>query len=136
MADYYTHFSCTLDVGNRANVEQALALYAHTLPNEDGLTFPDGFRLEPPADEGTELWIHDDGRGDVELVISFVLLCADRLFLEGRWGFEYGLTASRPLLDGFGGGAHVVDLSDRSSLSWTSTSEWLAGVLAGGDGDA
>lgn len=37
MADYYTHFSCTLDVGNRANVEQALALYANSLPNEDGL---------------------------------------------------------------------------------------------------
>lgn len=136
MADYFTLFSCVLDVGNRANVAQALALYAETPPDEDGITFPDGFRLEPPADDGTELWFHDDGRGDIEQLIRFVLLCAETLFLEGRWGFEYALTASRPLLDGFGGGAHVVDLSARMSHSWTSTSEWLATVVAGGDDDA
>lgn len=136
MADYFTHFSCTFDVGDHAYVEQAFEIYANTPPNEDGLTFPDGFRLEPPADNGSELWIHDDGRGDIELLVSFVLLCAETFFLEGRWGFEYALTASRPLLDGFGGGAHVVDLTDRTSHSWTSTSDWLAGVLAGGDGDA
>jgi len=69
-------------------------------------------------------------------VIAFVLLCAEEFDLKGLWGFEYANTCSKPRLDAFGGGAHVIDLGARKSVGWTSTNEWLAVALDGGDPDA
>ena len=69
-------------------------------------------------------------------VIRFVLRLADELDLIGLWGFQYALTCSRPRLDAFGGGAHVIDLGARKSIGWTSTQEWLAAALNGEDVDA
>jgi len=92
--------------------------------------------MRQDAPEGSALWIHDDDHGDVEAVIRFVLRLAEDLDLTGLWGFQYGLTCSRPRLDAFGGGAHVIDLGARKSIGWTSTQEWLAAALNGEDVDA
>ena len=73
---------------------------------------------------------------DVEAVIRFVLRLAEELDLTGLWGFQYALTCSRPRLDAFGGGAHVIDLGARKSIGWTSSQEWLAAALNGEDVDA
>jgi len=88
------------------------------------------------APEGSTLWIHDDEHGDAEAVIRFVLRLAEELDLTGLWGFQYALTCSRPRLDAFGGGVHVIDLGARKSIGWTSTHEWLAASLNGEDVDA
>ena len=96
-----------------------------------------GFDLvRQDAPEGSTLWIHDDEHGDVEAVIRFVLRLAEELDLTGLWGFQYALTCSRPRLDAFGGGAHVIDLGARKSIGWTSSQEWLAAALNGEDVDA
>ena len=42
----------------------------------------------------------------------------------------------RPCVDGFGGGAHVLDLATGKTVAWTYTDGWLAEVLDGGDPDA
>lgn len=68
--------------------------------------------------------------------IRFVLRLAEDLDLTGLWGFQYALTCSRPRLDAFGGGAHIIDLGARKSIGWTSTQEWLAAALNGVDFDA
>ena len=65
-----------------------------------------------------------------------VLLCAEEFDLKGLWGFEYANTCSKPRLDAFGGGAHVIDLRARKSVGWTSTNEWLCRALQGDDPDA
>jgi hypothetical protein len=96
-----------------------------------------GFDLvSQDAPEGSTLWFHDDDHGDVEAVIRFVLRLAEEFDLTGLWGFQYALTCSRPRLDAFGGGAHVIDLGARKSIGWTSSQEWLAAALNGEDGDA
>ena len=77
MADYFTHFSCLLDVGTPENAVRALDLYSTTPEDEDGLRLSDGFGLSIQSEGGTELWIHDDCSGDPERVIEFVLLCAE-----------------------------------------------------------
>jgi len=136
MANYYTLFSCDLDVGTRKNAKRAIRIYDNELAGDDGQRYFDGFQLEIPEDDRTKLWIYSDESGDVDLVVKFVLRCAEAFDLKGRWGFEYANTCSRPLLDGFGGGAHAIDLTARESLGWTSSNEWLSGVLAGGDPNA
>ena len=70
--------------------------------------------------------------------LSSASCCALRktLDLTGLWGFQYALTCSRPRLDAFGGGAHVIDLGARKSIGWTSSQEWLAAALNGEDADA
>jgi hypothetical protein len=138
MADYFTHFSCLLDVGTPENAARALALY-NALSEEGASEVPpsEGFLLSiQPEHGGTALWIRDDVTGDPERVIQFVLRCAEQFQLSGRWGFQYANTCSKPRLDGFGGGAHVLDLAARETIAWTYTDGWLASVLDGGDADA
>ena len=138
MADYFTHFSCLLDVGTPENAARALDLY-NRLSEAGASEEPpsEGFLLSiQPEHGGTKLWIRDDVTGDPECVIQFVLRCAEQFQLSGRWGFQYANTCSKPRLDGFGGGAHVLDLAARETIAWTYTDGWLASVLDGDDGDA
>jgi hypothetical protein len=136
MADYFTHFSCLLDVGTPDKAARALALFQELRAADQDADDPEvaGFDLvRQDAPEGSTLWIHDDEHGDVEAVIRFVLRLAEELDLTGLWGFQYALTCSRPRLDAFGGGAHVIDLGARKSIGWTSSQEWLAAALNGED---
>ena len=139
MADYFTHFSCLLDVGTPDKAARALALFQSLREADQDADDPEvaGFDLvRQDAPEDSTLWLHDDEHGDVEAVIGFVLRLAGELDLTGLWGFQYALTCSRPRLDAFGGGAHVIDLGARKSIGCTSTHEWLAGALNGEDVDA
>jgi hypothetical protein len=136
MADYFTHFSCVIDVGTADKAARALALLQELRAEDQDADDPEvsGFTLaRQDAPKGSTLCIHDDERGDVEAVIRFVLRLAIELDLTGLWGFQFGLTCSRPRLDAFGGGAHVIDLGARKSVGWISTQEWLAAALNGED---
>ena len=138
MADYFTHFSCLLDVGAPEKAALALDLY-NALSAEGASEDPpsEGFLLSiQPEHGGTNLWMRDDGAGDPERVIQFVKRCATAFHLSGLWGFQYANTCSKPRLDGFGGGAHVLDLATGETVGWIYTDGWLASVLDGGDGDA
>ena len=136
MADYFTHFSCLLDVGTPETAARALDLYNQL--SEDGASEEpptDGFLLSiQPAQGGSKLWMRDDVTGDPERLIQFVIRCAAEFHLTGRWGFQYANTCSRPRLDGFGGGAHVLDLATGETVAWIYTNGWLAEVIDGGDG--
>ena len=139
MADYFTHFSCIIDVGTADKAARALALFQDLRAAEQEADEPEfaGLTLSrQDAPDGSTLWIHDDEHGDVEAVIRFVLRLAEKLNLTGLWGFQYGLTCSRPRLDAFGGGAHVIDLGARKSIGWTSSQEWLVAAPNGEEADA
>lgn len=139
MADYFTHFSFLLDVGTPDKAARTLALFEELRAADHDADDPEvaGFTLaRQDAPDGRSLWIDDDERGDVEAVIRFVLRLAEELDLTGLWGFQYALTCSRPRLDAFGGGAHVIDLGARKSIGWTSSQEWLAAALNGEDAHA
>ena len=69
------------------------------------------------------------GAAVLHVDIAFVLACADALDLTGRWGFTWALTCSKPRLDGFGGGAQVIDLGQRRSLAWVDCDHWLASTI-------
>lgn len=140
MADCFTHFSCVLDVGSSEKATTALGLLARLHLDEEGADDPEyaGFAMTQQDGPGSSiLWFHDDdGQGDIEGVIRFVLRLAEEIDLTGLWGFEVAYTCSRPRLDAFGGGAHVIDLGNRKSIGWTSTHEWLEAALRGEDFNA
>lgn len=138
MADYFTHFSCLLDVGTPENAARALDLYK-ALSEEGASEEPpsEGFLLSiHPGHGGAHLWMRDDVTGDPEQVIQFVKRCAAAFNLTGPWGFQYANTCSQPRLDGFGGGAHALDLGAGETIASTGTDSWRANVLDGGDPDA
>ena len=132
MADYFTHFSCLLDVGTPENAARALDLY--NLLSEAGASEEppsEGFLLSiQPEHGGTQLWMRDDVTGDPERLIQFVKRCAAEFRLSGRWGFQYANTCSKPRLDGFGGGAHVLDLATGETMDWIYTDGWLDQTLS------
>jgi hypothetical protein len=132
MADYFTHFSCLLDVGTPENAARALDLY-NRLSEAGASEEPpsEGFRLSiQPEHGGTHLSMHDDVTGDPERLIQFVKRCAAEFGLSGRWGFQYANTCSKPRLDGFGGGAHVLDLASGETVDWIYTDGWLDQTLS------
>ena len=139
MADYFTRFSYLLDVGTQDKAARAFEAFM-ALRNDAYAETEDlhcGFDLSIQTDSsGSTLWIHDDGNGDTEAVIQFVLRLAGELDLTGLWGFQYALTCSRPRIEAFGGGAHVIDLGARKSVGWTSSQDWLAAALNGEDAHA
>ena len=98
MADYFTHFSCVLDVGTANKAIAALDLYLRLREEDEASDHPEfsGFALSLQDGPGsTVLWFHDDGQGDVEGVIRFVLRLAEDLDLTGLWGFDYALCRIR-----------------------------------------
>jgi len=134
MADYFTHFSCLLDVGTSPNALSAHLLFTQLRLEDGELDEPlcSGFELTlQEGDAAHILWIHDDVSGDVEQVIGFVLGLAHEFDLKGLWGFAYANSCSRPRVGAFCGGAHVVDLGARTTIGWTNTNEWLAKALNG-----
>ena len=134
MADYFTHFSCLIDVGSAEKAARAIALFQELRAADQDADDPKvaGFTLvHQDAPEGSPLWIHDDEHGDVEAVVRFVLRLAEDLDLSGLWGFEYANTCSRPRPGAFGGGGHVIDLGNRTTIGWTNTNEWLAAARNG-----
>ena len=132
MADFFTHFSCVLDVGTPDNAARALDLYRafkDEAARED--IPPDGFLLSvQPEHGGSALWIRDEVTGDPQQVVLFVLRCAEALNLRGRWGFQWANTCSRSRVNAFGGGAHALDLATRKTIAWIDTNGWLARTLA------
>ena len=98
MADYFTHFSCVLDAGTPEKAVQALDLHARLCAEDEASNDPTytGFALALQDGPGTSvLWFHDDGQGDVEAVIAFVLRLAAEIDLTGLWGFDYALCRIR-----------------------------------------
>ena len=139
MADYFTHFSCLLDVGTPERAAAAMAILQRCRAEDEEADDPQyrGFELSP-HDEGMsgELWFRDDESGDPDGVVAFVLRLAEDLDLQGLWGFDFANTASRPILGSFGGGATVIDLGARKVIGWVGTQTWLDKVLNGDDPDA
>ena len=136
MADYFTHFSCLLDVGTPENAARALDLY-NRLSEDCASEEPpsEGFLLSiQPEHGGSQLWMRDDVTGDPERLIHFVKHCAAEFGLKGRWGFQYANTCSKPRLDGFGGGAHVLDLATGATVDWIYTDGWLDQTISGEGG--
>ena len=98
MADYFTQFSCVLDVGTPDKAAAALDLFLRLREADEASEDPEfsGFALSLQDGPGSSvLWFHDDGQGDVEGVIRFVLRLAEDLDLTGLWGFDYALCRIR-----------------------------------------
>ena len=130
MADYFTQFSCAFDLGSADRATAALALLDTMRDEPDDQDSPYGFEAVINLASPGVLYISNgDGQGDPEHVIAFVLACAEAFELTGRWGFTWALTCSRHRLDGFGGGAQLIDLRARRSLAWLDCEHWLQGAL-------
>ncbi|OJY74069.1 MULTISPECIES: hypothetical protein [unclassified Rhizobium] len=128
MTDYLTRFSCLLDVGTPANVARAFDIYT-ALMAENGREDPpaEPFLLSLTPEHGaSRLCLCDPGTADPQLLITFVTRCAETFKLTGRWGFQWAGVASDPVIDGFSGGAHILDLASGRTLAWMSTGRWLA----------
>ena len=139
MADYFTHFSCLLDVGCPEKASRAIDFFLELRDEDDQADEPRFHGFDLSLQDGPEtsvLWVRDDESGNVEAVAAFILRLAEEFDLSGLWGFEHSNTCSSPRLDAFGGGAHVIDLGARKVIGWVNTQTWLAAALKGEDHDA
>ncbi|WMT88356.1 hypothetical protein NO932_07015 [Pelagibacterium sp. 26DY04] len=131
MTDFLTRFSCLFDVGTAANAARAFDIYS-ALIAENAREDPqaEAFLLSLTPQHGpARLWLRDPGSADQQLAITFVTRCAAAFGLTGRWGFQWANIASDPVVDGFSGGAHVLDLATGQTVEWISTGRWLVDHL-------
>jgi len=132
MVAYWTGFSVELPVG-AGNIDAALAIYTQFRDELDAGRQPIGFRAEKIEPNNGTVWLWDGGFGDVEHVISYAFRCAEAFGLAGFWGFRWGFYTPRPVLDGFGGGAQLLDLGRRESVDWVDCEHWLTTQLGKGE---
>ena len=131
-ADYFTHFSCLLDVGTPDNAARALDLYNSL--SEDGVSEEppsEGFLLSiQPEHGGSQLWMRDDATGDPERLIQFVKICAAEFGLTGRWGFQYANTVRAHGSMGSAGARTSRPRATGETIASTYTDGWLAETLS------
>ncbi len=135
MADYSTRFSCRLDTGSTGNAARAVRLFAayERLMARHGDIACFEVETDQMEDSPGGIWIHDgDGMGDPDHVINYVLACAKRFKLRGRWGFSWGYDCSRPILDAFGGGACVLDLGAGEVVGDFHCGDWIDEMIQAG----
>lgn len=131
MADYYTLFSCYLPLGRAEHIEPALAIHRAMQAEKDGQGETLGFDADHhPHVSADGLFLGADTTGEPEHVIEFVLRCAEAFDLRGPWGLRWALTCSRGRLDGYGGGAHLLDLGRRETIAWVDVENWLQAQIA------
>lgn len=128
MANYYTLASMLLPVGSPENAQAAMGI--HEKMTEEASDRDELFDFEATVrpDEPAAVWICSDESFSPEHVVAFALACAKEFKLTGLWGFEWASTCSRPLLDGYGGGAVAVNFDTRR-VRWINTGGWLAKAL-------
>lgn len=127
MANYFTQFSLMSPVEKPETVEPALEIYRQLekeLDRDESASI--AFIAESSDDEPAALWLHSDADGEPEHVIASAKRCGQAFGLTGRWGFCWGLSCSRARLDGFGGGAYVLDLATGDTIDWLDCEHWLA----------
>jgi hypothetical protein len=127
MADYYTTFSCILDVKTKDNAEKVVQLYNGQLDKDE----PPRFELDI-ADE-SRIWINSGESGDPDSVSDFMRVICPMLNLTGKWGFEWANTCSKLRLESFGGGALAFDLSTGEEIGRLYTGLWLNNIVINGE---
>lgn len=130
MANYTTRFSCLLPVG-AGKVRAALALYARM--REELAAEGEAIGFEAERDGRETVWLYAEDSGDPEHVITYARRCAEAFGLTGLRGFRWGFGCDKARLDGFGGGAQLLDLGRRESVTRVDCEEWLAVRLAAGE---
>src|SRR5258708_6984897 len=130
MADYFTHFSCVLDVGTPDNAARALDLYPAFMKEaaREG-ALAGGFLVSIyPDQDGTKLWMRDEGTGDPLQVVIYVHRGAGPFGRTGRRGVRAADIRSERRVHACGGGARVLDRSAGRPVAWIHTNRGLAGL--------
>ncbi len=129
MADYFTRFACTLNVGNRSNAGRACSMWSTFAEELDREGIPAGFVISPGGDNDGSLWIRNGVTGNPDHAGLFALRCARAFGLKGAWGFQWMNSCSTPRPEYLGGGALVLDLGTGKTLARVDTRAWLATKL-------
>ena len=121
MADYCTHFSCPLDVGTPDNAARTLDLTISFPKKSGGATFRSLPALDPARARRHSYRIATTTPA-IGVLIQFIETLRRHVQSHtGRWGFNTPFTTRGVRLDGFGGGAHVLDLATGETVDFGST---------------
>ncbi|MBB2158106.1 hypothetical protein HLH33_17695 [Gluconacetobacter diazotrophicus] len=140
MANYHTKFSVRLPMRSPEAAIAALALLdrqrdlacAHD-SGGDAVAFCHFMATidDDPLLKRDVLWIRSDDGGDPDSVLSFVETCAKaNLTPAGRWSFVWSFHCNMPRLDGFGGGACVIDLATGAVVAVVDLNDWTRTIVA------
>ena len=126
MVDYRTEFSVLLPLRSQEDIDAALKIYGEhksRLEDEDD-ALGIGFNAEQMFGS-SDLCLWSGGDGDTEHVIAYVRACAEALGLNGRWGFQWVSTCSRPRPGELDSGVIVLNLATGEVLDWMTGQRWL-----------
>jgi hypothetical protein len=147
MADYLEQLSFEIELPSAEIAQAVRALYdriTELVSEESGSPegWPDGFadwsareygytgaRIEA---EGAKLWIYDDaGTVNLQCLAAFLQYVVRTYMPDQCIAFEWAGTCTRPVLDGFGGGAvlvtaHGVTFRATSAIADELVAEWRA----------
>ncbi|GBQ25774.1 hypothetical protein AA12717_2169 [Gluconacetobacter sacchari DSM 12717] len=129
MAEYFTRFSARLPMTSESAAHEALlALDGRRKAGEaDGDPNPEGFEAaydHLDAAGRPVVWLHSRV-GSPDNVVAFVQDCAERGLTEpGLWTLIWSFDCSKPRLNGYGGGACIVDLATGAIVERIDLNHW------------
>ena len=132
MADYYTHFSMVLKLGNETEQAYALDLAHKVGLVQQGSAAPDDFpkelvgviedwQFETVADGSGLLWLHSMN-GGIDAACQFIQHLLQKFDLAHSVSFEWSHDCSKPRVDAYGGGAAFITAKEIKTMS---TAAWL-----------
>lgn len=148
MTNYYTEVSTIVSL-NKKQVKWALKL-ASALKEDDtrdkemrglidqfcdlfsGEWFDGGTIVEHSAGDETGIWIRNDESCTPEHIAWYIQAILIKFNIEQPHVFEFGFTASRPIIGAFGGGACVVTKDETYWFNPTDMANELARKLTSG----
>ncbi len=137
MANTYTQFSFAVPLDNEDQIAWARRAVAYLHDHAEDAPWAEGDELAvvlPDDDwvgfaadvDDDGLWIYAEETGQPEHVVPLVQEFLRRFRPDGFVGFEWADHSSKPLIDGFGGGACLVS---PDTVRWLSTSKWLSELV-------
>lgn len=138
MANYYTHFSFLMIMPSEEAKKHALDIHRRAASiteegnddaelraifNEETLENWQMFVEDGDTKEKFGLWIYDgDGEGNTNTVAEFVFYLMRKFDMQEFVAFQFANTASRPILDAYGGGALFIT---QNGVEHMTSGEWL-----------
>lgn len=135
MADYFTKFSVSLSLPDKAAQAYAIDLAQQASHGRQANPLPDNFpealatviedwNFETNADSHASehgVWLYSDS-GGVDALCAFLQHLLQKFNPRGRVSFEWSYDCSKPRVDAYGGGAAIITAQDIKSIS---TGQWL-----------
>ncbi len=121
MSNNYTQFSTLIACENEEQQKSLLAAIRDEGGDDEVIC-----GANPDSNKTHNVWVWSDDEANIEALVRIVCDFQLTFDIQEPWSMEYAVTASKPRLDEFGGGAVVCH---RGEAQWMSSASFVMATM-------